>query len=98
MEHFLRAIGVASGFWNGSVFGGLDPYGAKSLPNAFSAPLLPDAHFWLDATDVKVRRDHPIVSVVVILAVGVNTDGRREVLGGAGQGSGRAAAGIPAEG
>jgi putative transposase len=38
-------------------------------------------HVWLDATYVKVRRDHHIVSVAVIVAVGVNTDGRREVLG-----------------
>src|SRR5436305_7801524 len=30
---------------------------------------------------VKARRDHHIVSVAVIVAVGVNTDGRREVLG-----------------
>jgi putative transposase len=30
---------------------------------------------------VKVRRNHQIVSVAVIIAVGVNTDGRREVLG-----------------
>ncbi len=30
---------------------------------------------------VKVRRDHHIVSVAVIIAVGVNTDGRREALG-----------------
>jgi hypothetical protein len=30
---------------------------------------------------VKVRRNHRIVSVAVIIAVGVNTDGRREVLG-----------------
>jgi transposase-like protein len=36
---------------------------------------------WLDATYVKVRRDHQIVSMAVIVAVGVNTDGRREVLG-----------------
>ena len=36
---------------------------------------------WLDATYVKARRDHHIVSVAVIIAVGVNTDGRREVLG-----------------
>ena len=35
----------------------------------------------LDATYVKARRDHHIVSVAVIVAVGVNTDGRREVLG-----------------
>ena len=38
-------------------------------------------YIWLDATYVKVRRDHHIVSVAVIVAVGVNTDGRREVLG-----------------
>ena len=30
---------------------------------------------------MKVRRDHHIVSVAIIVAVGVNTDGRREVLG-----------------
>jgi transposase-like protein len=38
-------------------------------------------YVWLDATYVKVRRDHHIVSVAVIVAVGVNADGRREVLG-----------------
>jgi putative transposase len=38
-------------------------------------------YMWLGATYVKVRRDHHIVSVAVIVAVGVNTDGRREVLG-----------------
>ncbi len=38
-------------------------------------------HVWLDATYVKARRDHHIVSVAVIVAVGFNTDGRREVLG-----------------
>ena len=38
-------------------------------------------YLWLDATYVKVRRNHRIVSVAVIVAVGVNTDGRREVLG-----------------
>ena len=36
---------------------------------------------WIDATYVKVRRNGRIVSVAVIIAVGVNTDGRREVLG-----------------
>jgi transposase-like protein len=51
--------------------------------NAFLArPIEGDwPYVWLDATYVKVRRDHQIVSVAVILAVGVNTDGRREVLG-----------------
>ena len=38
-------------------------------------------YVWLDANYVKVRRDHRIVSTAVIVAVGVNTDGRREVLG-----------------
>ena len=51
--------------------------------NAFLArPIEGDwPYLWLDATYVKVRRDHHIVSVAVIVAVGVNTDGRREVLG-----------------
>ncbi len=30
---------------------------------------------------MKVRRDHNFVSVAIIVAVGVNSDGRREVLG-----------------
>jgi putative transposase len=38
-------------------------------------------YVWLDATYIKVRRDHRIVSAAVIVAVGVNADGRREVLG-----------------
>ena len=38
-------------------------------------------YLWLDATYVKARREHHIVSVAVIVAVAVNTDGRREVLG-----------------
>jgi transposase-like protein len=36
---------------------------------------------WLDATYVKVRHNGRIVSVAVIIAVAVNSDGRREVLG-----------------
>ena len=38
-------------------------------------------YVWLDATYVRVRRNHRIVSVAVIIAVGINADGRREVLG-----------------
>jgi transposase-like protein len=38
-------------------------------------------YIWLDATYVKVRQDGRIVSVAVIIAVGANTAGRREVLG-----------------
>ncbi len=38
-------------------------------------------YVWLDATYLKVRQDGRIVSVAVIIAVGVNSAGRREVLG-----------------
>jgi transposase-like protein len=38
-------------------------------------------HPWLDATCVKLPQQSPIVSVAVIVAVGVNTDGRPEMLG-----------------
>jgi len=38
-------------------------------------------YLWIDATYVKVRQAGRIVSVAVIIAVGVTTDGIREVLG-----------------
>lgn len=38
-------------------------------------------YLWIDATYLKVRRGGRIVSVAAIMAVGVNADGRREVLG-----------------
>jgi transposase-like protein len=38
-------------------------------------------YVWIDATYLKVRQNGRIVSVAVIIAVGVNGDGRREVLG-----------------
>ena len=38
-------------------------------------------YLWIDATYVKVRQTGRVVSVAVIIAVGVNADGRREVLG-----------------
>jgi transposase-like protein len=38
-------------------------------------------YLWIDATYVKVRESGRIVSAAVIIAVGVNGDGRREVLG-----------------
>ena len=47
-----------------------------------SRPLEGDwPYLWLDATYVKVREQGRIVSVAVIVAVAVNGDGRREVLG-----------------
>jgi transposase-like protein len=38
-------------------------------------------YLWIDATYVKVRQAGRIISVAVIIAVGANNDGRREVLG-----------------
>ena len=38
-------------------------------------------YLWIDATYVKLRQINRVVSVAVIVAVGVNADGRREVLG-----------------
>ena len=39
------------------------------------------AGLWIDATYLKVREGGRIVSTAATIAVGVNTDGRREVLG-----------------
>ena len=51
--------------------------------NAFLARPIEGAwpYLWIDATYLKVREGGRIVSVAVIIAVSVNTDGRREVLG-----------------
>ena len=38
-------------------------------------------YLWLDATYLKVRAGGRIVSVAAIIAVAVNTDGRREIIG-----------------
>lgn len=38
-------------------------------------------YLWIDATYLKVRGGGRIVSVAVIIAIGVDTDGRREVPG-----------------
>jgi transposase-like protein len=38
-------------------------------------------YLWLDATYLKAGQNNRVVSVAVVLAIGVNTDGRREVLG-----------------
>lgn len=38
-------------------------------------------HLWLDATYVKVRENHRIVSKAVVIAIGLSKEGKREVLG-----------------
>src|SRR3978361_2266082 len=51
--------------------------------NAFlGRPLAGDwPYLWLDATYLKVREGGRIVSVAAIIAVAVNTDGKREIVG-----------------
>jgi putative transposase len=41
----------------------------------------PYPYCWLDATFVKVRQDGRIVNMAVVIAVGVNATGQREILG-----------------
>jgi putative transposase len=41
----------------------------------------PYPYVWIDATYLKVHREGRVVSVAAILAIGVNGEGRREVLG-----------------
>jgi putative transposase len=41
----------------------------------------PFPYVWLDATFVKVRQDHRVVSMAIVIAIGVNDGGQREVLG-----------------
>jgi putative transposase len=41
----------------------------------------PYPYVWLDATYLKVRQDGRVVSMAVVIAIGVNGDGQREVLG-----------------
>jgi transposase-like protein len=38
-------------------------------------------YLWIDATYIKAREAGRVVSMATIIAVGVNTDGRREILG-----------------
>ena len=57
-------------------------HSAMALITRRSTPIEGDwPYIWIDATYLKVRRGGRIVSVAVIIAVGVNGDGRREVLG-----------------
>ena len=46
------------------------PLGEKACP-----------YLWLDAMYVKVRENHRVVSRAVLVAIAVNEDGEREVLG-----------------
>ena len=62
--------------------GGLPPWGGERVSAFLDRPLSgewPD--LWLDATDLKQREGGRIVSVAAIIAVAVNTDGKREIVG-----------------
>ena len=41
----------------------------------------PYPYVWLDATYLKVRQEGRVVAMAVVIAIGVNAEGRREVLG-----------------
>ncbi len=49
--------------------------------NSSHVEMRPSRLLWIDATYVKTRQSGRIVSVAVIIAIGVNTDGTRELLG-----------------
>jgi len=66
---------------NGSARSSTDPSKASGRIGYPIAACCDGSPLWIDATYVKVRSEGRIVSVAVIVAVGVNSDGRREVLG-----------------
>jgi transposase-like protein len=54
----------------------------EKIANFLNRPLEGDwPYLWVDATYLKVRQNGRIIPVAAIIAVGVNSDGRREVLG-----------------
>jgi putative transposase len=81
VDDLVRALGVDSGISKSTVSricGEID-----TEVDAFLNRRLEDTGFpylWLDATYLKARKDHRIVSRAVVVATGVNTNGFREVL------------------
>lgn len=54
----------------------------ESVGRFLSHPLeLPVPYIWLDATYLKVREGGRVVSMALVVAVGVRSDGEREILG-----------------
>ena len=66
---------------NGSVLSSTGRWRATGARHCRSDQWRDKARLWLDATYIKARRSGRIVSVAAIVAVAVNLDGRREVLG-----------------
>jgi putative transposase len=81
VDELARAMGMTAGISHSQVSrlcGEID----ERVKAFLERPIEGDwPYLWIDATYVKVRQAGRIVSVAVIVAVGVNGDGRREVLG-----------------
>jgi putative transposase len=80
VEALIQALGIT----------GISKSEASRLCEALDAeverfrtrPLVgPYPYVWLDATYLKVRQNHRIVAMAVVIAIGVNAGGHREVLG-----------------
>ena len=80
VDHLVRAMGLAG--TSKSQVSRLCEEIDERVQAFLNRPLEGDWPFlWLDATYVKLREGGRIVSMAVIVAVAVNTDGRREILG-----------------
>jgi putative transposase len=80
VDDLVRAMGLegVSNSQVGRLCAGID----ERVGGLLSRPIEGDRPYpWLDATSVKVREAGRIVPVAVTIAVGVDGDGRREVLG-----------------
>jgi putative transposase len=80
VEALIQALGIT----------GISKSEASRLCEALDAeverfrtrPLVgPYPYVWLDATYLKVRQNHRIVAMAVVIAIGINAEGHREVLG-----------------
>jgi len=82
VDELVQALGAAAGISKSEVSricAGLD-----EAVTAFRERRLDHSEFpylWLDATYLHVRDDHHVTSKAVVIATGVNAEGRREVLG-----------------
>jgi putative transposase len=80
VDDLVRALGM-DGISSSQVSRLCEEIDAKVKP-FLGRPIEGDwPYVWLDATYVKVRRGGRIVSTAIVIAIGVNGDGRREVLG-----------------
>lgn len=82
VDDLVRALGIDAGLSKSEVSricGDLDEEMSAFRTRDLSALEFP--YVFLDATYIKARVDHQVVSRAVVVATGVSGDGRREVLG-----------------